>query len=188
VELGAAAWGWAIPVGASVPLTEQQRANLAKGWERSKEIGRVNRARRKRGEAPPGRPPELAEARARQAAQDDRIEAAANSPRPSDVVREMFVEATKSAVRLYQRYNARGGEPPRIMVEVSREARQLAEEYRKVLEALGATAQADEFFARLETLLAEGPPNLAPRSGPRPYLDLEDPARPGRVLAGAGDL
>lgn len=158
-----------------MPMTEQQKKNLAKGHARSRAIGAENRKRRAAGQ-PTLRGDEIEVARAGQRAQADQDARMAEAVQSSDTVqvtKEMYLEAIQAALRLYKRYRAKGGDPPRILVEVSREARQLANDLEAVLERLGATAQADEFFAQLETRLASGTINLDPGGGAGAYPDVE---------------
>jgi hypothetical protein len=98
----------------------------------------------------------------------------AHSDDPGDVTEQLYREASKAALAWYRKVNrARSGDnPPRIIVELSREARQLAEAYERVLRARGATAEAAEFLAAMEARLAAGEVNLGERL--QPYM--EEPA------------
>lgn len=71
------------------------------------------------------------------------------------------------AERLLDKALRARGEPPRILVEVSRELRQTSERLEDLIKTQSAAAEAEQFFADLDAHLAAAAPGLA--DGARPY-------------------
>lgn len=102
---------------------------------------------------------------------------------PYLVVRRLFAAASRAAERGYDRWNRTGQRDPHL-IEVSREARQLADRYLEVLREQGEMARADEVLAALDARLETTASRLE-----KVLVPALDPAtRPGRVLDDAGDL
>jgi hypothetical protein len=90
---------------------------------------------------------------------------------PDDVVEELFKEASKATLALIRKWNRsrKGEQLPRVIVDASRETRQLADAYYRILAARGAVAEAQQFFADLDARLQAGALDLDERT--RPYLE-----------------
>jgi hypothetical protein len=91
---------------------------------------------------------------------------------PDEVLLELFTAAAQGTIKLMGRWTrARSGQayPPKVVIEASRETRQLADAVYKIMQARGARAEAQEFFTELgERLDARGAEVLATAA---PYLE-----------------
>lgn len=119
--------------------------------------------------------------RAMQADMDERIVSSSYIER----LEILADEAAKAAHRMYARANATGRGDTKLMMEASRELRQLLESIEQHRRAAGDMADADRFFATLASRLETATPVL--EACARPIARVGDP-RPGPVLANAGDV
>jgi hypothetical protein len=113
-------------------------------------------------------------------ATDKALGDSAESGDVDDVLIQLFREASLAAARGLRKWNAKRGEPSKLTIEATREARQLAIVASDILKARGRDAEAGEWFADLETHLASG----GVSTGGVSYhcTRCGDPVRSGSVL------
>lgn len=131
----------------------------------------------------PGRPENLnrgnkkgdaaATAKAREVLAEDRVReeqlAALASTDAEAALEALFADLTVGLQRVFKKWLRSGTkEPPRALIDGSREFRQLADRILELRKARGATTQAEEFFAGLSSRLSS--PDLAEE--PRPVVSL----------------
>jgi hypothetical protein len=126
----------------------------------------------KRGGAPPTaqRARKAREAKAAHAAEERRLaELAAQDPYAA--YEELHGLMTRHIVKLVRQESRSSAKPSRDVTDRLREYRQLTEALAEYRRSAGAEGMADAFFATIEERLRSGSINLAPGSGPRPYIE-----------------
>lgn len=106
------------------------------------------------------------DAKARYKEQDNRVEEATKRDANLTLYRELQAEAAKTALRQYRRFNMTGKGNERLMIEASREARQLTDRLIELIAAEGAATQAEQFFAGLQDRVEALAPLLADSANP----------------------
>jgi hypothetical protein len=121
-------------------------------------------------------------ARAEQRAEDQALVELARDD-PTAALRRVHTEMASAVVGLLRKWNARGGEPPRGVIDAARELRHLSEDVRdRVLAAFGPVEQAGRALEDLDRAVAELTGATGQEAAPAEGTPEEDTTSADRVL------
>lgn len=82
---------------------------------------------------------------------------------PDDALLKMYEAAVVAATKGLEKWNRKGGEPSRLVIEGAKEARQLALVALDIIKARGAVTEAQRFFAEMASRLTAANLEEVPR-------------------------